>query len=92
MRIAWRTSARADMLDIAEYIDIDNPAAALAVVEDIHHQIARLTLYPKMGRAGRIEATRELVIRRTPFIAVYTIEPEAVVILRVLHGAQRWPR
>jgi len=40
---------------------------------------------------GRVAGTRELVVVGTPYIVVYRIEPAAVVILRVLHGAQRWP-
>jgi plasmid stabilization system protein ParE len=44
-----------------------------------------------MGRPGRIEGTRELVISRTPYIAAYRIVGNTVRILRVLHGAQQWP-
>jgi plasmid stabilization system protein ParE len=44
-----------------------------------------------MGRAVRIEGTRELVISRTPYIAAYRIIGATVRILRVLHGAQQWP-
>jgi toxin ParE1/3/4 len=44
-----------------------------------------------MGRPGRIDGTRELVINSTPYIAAYRIEGETVRILRVLHGAQQWP-
>jgi toxin ParE1/3/4 len=44
-----------------------------------------------MGRQGRCAGTRELVIARTPYIVAYRIERLAVVVLRVLHGAQRWP-
>lgn len=44
-----------------------------------------------MGREGRVEGTRELVIDRSPYIAVYSILGETVRILRVLHGAQKWP-
>jgi toxin ParE1/3/4 len=35
---------------------------------------------------------RELVVIGTPYIVVWCVERSAVVILRVLHGAQRWPR
>jgi len=31
---------------------------------------------PEIGRPGRIEGTRELVIPRTPYIAAYRIERE----------------
>jgi addiction module RelE/StbE family toxin len=50
-----------------------------------------LVQFPEMGRPGRIEGTRELVISRTPYIAAYRILGETVRILRVLHGAQLWP-
>jgi plasmid stabilization system protein ParE len=50
-----------------------------------------LARFPEMGRPGRIEGTRELVISRTPYIAAYRILGGTVQILRVLHGAQQWP-
>jgi len=45
-----------------------------------------------MGCEGRVEGTRELVIGRSPFIAVYRIKGKRIEILRILHGAQRWPQ
>jgi len=44
-----------------------------------------------MGRPGRIEGTRELVVSGTPYIAAYRIVGDTVRVLRVLHGAQQWP-
>jgi len=38
-----------------------------------------------------VRGTRELVISQTPFIAVYRVLREEVLILRVLRGARRWP-
>ncbi len=43
-----------------------------------------------MSRVGRIEGTRELVVRRN-YVVVYAEDPGAVTILRVLHAAQQWP-
>lgn len=57
----------------------------------IEAAVTRLAEYPKIGRIGRVAGTRELVVTGTPYIVVYRIEPTAAVILRVLHGAQRWP-
>lgn len=92
MRVEWQNKAHMDAMDIADYIDIDNPAAAFAVYEEIHQQIAMLGDSPKMGRLGRIVGTRELIINRTPYIAAYLVTEDAVIILRILHGAQRWPK
>jgi toxin ParE1/3/4 len=49
--------------------------------------------HPVIGRRGRIQGTRERVIARTPYVAVYAIDREAdiIEIIRVLHGAQQWP-
>jgi len=47
--------------------------------------------FPEMGRPGRVDGTRELVIQRTSYIAAYRITGTTVRILRVLHGAQMWP-
>jgi plasmid stabilization system protein ParE len=46
---------------------------------------------PYRGRYGRIEDTRELVVPRLPYLVVYQISEERLVVLNVLHGAQRWP-
>jgi toxin ParE1/3/4 len=45
-----------------------------------------------MGRPGRVKGTRELVIVGTPYIVAYRIKGDAVQVLRVLHGAQKWPQ
>jgi toxin ParE1/3/4 len=44
-----------------------------------------------MGRPGRVPGTREFVIPRTPHIVPYRLQGESIQILRVYHGARRWP-
>jgi len=92
MHISWRPQARAEREAAIDYIAEDNPVAALGQLEEIEKQTNLLTTQPEMGRIGRVKGTRELVISRTPFIAVYRIEGERIEILRFLHGAQKWPK
>jgi addiction module RelE/StbE family toxin len=54
-------------------------------------EVEGLMKFPEMGRPGRVDGTRELVIQRTSYIAAYRITGTTVRILRVLHGAQMWP-
>ena len=54
---------------IFDYVEAANPRAAIAVDERIDAQIARLRRFPATGRPGRSEGTRELVVKRTPYIA-----------------------
>ncbi|WP_425194963.1 type II toxin-antitoxin system RelE/ParE family toxin [Paraburkholderia phenazinium] len=57
-----------------DHIAEDSPAAALAVDEEIESQADTLVQHPQLGRHGRVSGTRELVIARTPYIAVYAID------------------
>ena len=91
MRLEWSVFAQSDREAIFDYIEADSPQAAVTVDDRIRAQVEELVKFPEMGRPGRLEGTRELVIRRTPYIAAYLIAGDTVRILRVLHGAQRWP-
>jgi toxin ParE1/3/4 len=73
------------------YIGDHNPVAAIEMGDAIEAFVGRLAEFPESGRPGRVPGTRELVVTGTPFIVVYRIEPAALVVLRVLHRAQRWP-
>ena len=91
MIIEWSVLAVEDRAGIFDYIEQDNPMAAIAVDERITEQTARLARFPESGRPGRVDTTRELVIGHTPFIVVYLIQDDTVRILRILHSAQSWP-
>jgi toxin ParE1/3/4 len=91
MRLEWSAYALADRIAIFDYIEADSPQAAIAVDERIREQVEVLVRFPQSGRKGRVQRTRELVISRTPYIVAYRISDDTVRILRVLHGARRWP-
>jgi len=91
MRLVWTRLALADRDAIFSYIEERSPQAAIRVDELIVGAARRLVDFPAIGRLGRIEGTRELVVVGTPYIADYAILPDRIRILRVLHGAQMWP-
>jgi toxin ParE1/3/4 len=97
MRVRWTDPAQTDFLEILGYIARDNPPAAERIGRRLLSAIDGLAAQPRLGRPGRIAGTRELVIPRLPYIAIYRIVETApaamsqVEVLRVLHGARRWP-
>jgi toxin ParE1/3/4 len=92
MNIVWSPEAIEDLASLRAYIAEDNPAAAQRVVLDIIQNVEHLLPdNPQIGRAGRVPATRELVVTRTPYIVPYRIQRTTIQILRVYHGARRWP-
>ncbi len=64
----------------------------MAVYEEIRSQVAMLANHPQMGRPGRVRGTRELVVNRTPYVVAYRAAGEVVTVLRILHGARKWPK
>ena len=92
MNILWSPEAIDDLTSLQAYIADDNPAAARGVVLQIMHNIEQLLPNnPQMGRPGRVPGTRELVIPKAPFVVPYRLQRNVIQILRVYHGARRWP-
>ncbi len=91
MKIKWARLALADLDQAAEFISQDNPEAAKRTVKRIRDAARLLSDQPNAGRPGRVHGTRELVIADTPFILPYRVVKNTVQILRVLHGARKWP-
>lgn len=92
MDIVWLKSAFSDLDAIESFIEMNNPVAARVIERKIIATVGHLTNQPSLGRPGRVDGTRELVIPATPYIAAYTVIANKVVILAVLHGARRWPK
>ena len=91
MRVKWLRTALANLNAEAEYISQDNPAAAARTVAAILDAVDLLKKYPASGRPGRVPGTRELVVRGTPYIVPYRVRGNTVELLRVFHGARKWP-
>jgi len=90
-KLVWGPLALADRDEIFSHIEADSPRAAAEVDQRIAFAARRLIQFPESGRPGRIVGTRELIVSRTPYIAVYSATADKVRILRVLHGARMWP-
>jgi toxin ParE1/3/4 len=92
MKIKWVRLALTDLDEAAAFISQDNPEAAIRTVKRIREATRILSDQPNAGRVGRVHGTRELVIVGTPFILPYRVIKNTVQILRVLHGARKWPQ
>lgn len=92
MTIIWSPETIQDLMSLRAYIAEQSPAGARRVVLRILHNVEHLLPdNPHIGRPGRVPGTRELVIAQTPYIVPYRVLGEAIQILRVYHGARRWP-
>ncbi len=91
MKLRWTRLALQDLRHLHEYIAEDNPSAANRMVTRIQDATQRLKIHPQMGRPGRVQGTRELVIAGSPYIVVYILGDSEIQIVAVIHSAMRWP-
>ena len=92
MNIVWSPEAIEDLASLRAHITEDNPPAARRVVLQIIKSVEQLLSdNPQIGRSGRVPGTRELVIPRTPYIVPYRFQRTTIQVLRIYHGARRWP-
>jgi toxin ParE1/3/4 len=92
MEISWRASALNDLEAVREFIAQDNPQAAARVLTTIRDAVDRLGRHPSLGRAGRVDGTRELIISNAPYIVAYRAVKNQIRILAVIHTSRQWPR
>lgn len=90
-KIRWLRTALKNLDAEADYIAQDNPQAAAELVKRVFDSVDVLAKHPAIGRPGRVPDTRELVVTGAPYIVPYGVKDRTVDILRVFHGARRWP-
>lgn len=91
MKPVWARAAIRDLVHAREYIGLENQNAAREIASRIVDATERVIQFPEVGRPGRVNGTRELVVSGTQYLIVYRLKKNAVHFLRVLHGRQKWP-
>ncbi len=93
MRIVWDDQTAIDLDEIWNYIAKDNVRYADSVFARLRSGVAQLEQFPRIGRAGRVADTRELVYPDLPYIAIYSLDSadDAVLVLRFVHAARYYP-
>jgi plasmid stabilization system protein ParE len=91
--------AEADLDQIEDYISARDPAAAARVRTTVVQQSIQLGNSPEKGMALKEpRSQQETGVRLWPvsryrnYLVLYTIEPERIRVLRILHAAQDWTR
>ena len=88
MNLRWSRRALADLQRLAERIEAhDKPLAAQAFVDAIREKVGRLEAFPLLGRQGRLQDTRELIVHRNYFVS-YRLRADEVQLLQIWHVAR----
>jgi len=92
MRLRYSAKARAQIEAIYDFLVERNPAAARRITAEIRASARRLIDNPYIGRKGQAVGSRERVVRGSPYLIVYQVDPinDEILVLAVFHGAQDW--
>ena len=88
MKLVWRRKALAKLAEVKQYIEQENPTAAREVASRLMNVVKTLSDFPDMAPAGREEGTRELVVSNLPYVFVYRVEVDRILILMLFHTSQ----
>jgi toxin ParE1/3/4 len=89
MKLVFTDEAKADLLQIGEWIAEDNPPRALTFVDELETRCARLTAMPRAyPLVSRHENSGVRRVSHGNYLIFYRVTADAVEILHVLHGAR----
>jgi toxin ParE1/3/4 len=89
-KVIWAESALNDLDAIADYIALDNPAAANELVRQIFGHVDQLTTHPDSGSKPReLRGGRYRQIVEPPCRIFYRREGETVYVLYVMRGERK---
>jgi toxin ParE1/3/4 len=89
VEIVWSPLALERLQEIRAYVALDKPDAAERLATRIVAVVEALRNHPRLGHAGTEPGIRELVIGGTPYVVLYRVRAQRVIISTIWHGAQR---
>jgi addiction module RelE/StbE family toxin len=91
MRLRWTATAADDLQHIADYLFEKTPENAAQLIRKIYDAPSKLKEFPNLGRSGKKQGTRELLLPPLPYVLVDKVADDILHIVRILHSAQDWP-
>lgn len=87
-RVEFSHRAREDIAEISEYIAGSNPQRAFSFVDELLEAGEARGRFPMSGRRRPDLGDDLFTFPYGRYLIVYSVEPERVLIRRILHGAR----
>jgi toxin ParE1/3/4 len=88
VNVVWMGGAIADLERLHDFVDAKAPDAASRIRVALMRAGAGLSVFPRRGRGGSVDGTREYVLG--DYLIVYRlVDEDTLHILRVFHGREK---
>jgi plasmid stabilization system protein ParE len=91
LKIRYTKLAAEDLKNGYEHIFADNRSAARDVIVRVMQTLDLLASEPRIGHPGRVKGTYEFLVLNTPYIIVYMVEGNELIVVSFLHTSRRYP-
>ncbi len=91
--IRYLPTAENDLDDIFDYIMMDNPSAAVSMLEKFNRSISQLAFNPELGVAPKDDRLKKLGYRMLiigKYLVFYVVKANTVQIRKIIHGARQY--
>lgn len=91
--INYLPSAEQDLIEIVEYIMIDNPSAAVNFINELDATISTLSIFPESGHLPndpRLITLNYRILLFGNYLVFYVFKNNEIEIRRVLHGKRKY--
>ena len=89
MIVEWSDEAREDFDQAIAYLEVRSPAGADRIALRIFEAVRQLETFPRIAPPSRHRGLRQLVVRQTPYLVVYRVEPDRVEIHAIIHAKRK---
>lgn len=86
MKVFLSEQADADLLQIYRYLAERNASAAQSIVAEINRKLQNIGDFPFFGRDRSMLSQGIRSIVAHPYVILYTVGPDRIIVVRVLHG------
>lgn len=89
--VEWRPSARADLLEILDFIAQRNERAADQLLQSIEHDLEQAAEHPYLYKhSQRLPGLREIVVHPN-YIVFYRVTSLCIEVVSVVHARRQYP-
>jgi len=90
VNISFSPRAARDLEEIGDYIARDNPLRAVSFLNELLETCGKLPPRRSASRPGRTSVPTFAGTVPGRYLILYTVQPSAVRVERILHGARNW--
>jgi toxin ParE1/3/4 len=91
--IKYLPIAEQDLTEIIEYVLLDNPDAAINLLNQLDHSISQLELFPLLGITPndlRLQSLNYRMLIADNYLVFYVVLEDTIEIRRILHGKRKY--